>query len=390
MPHSARHQQRKPEPPVTYESAADRRPRRWPLAVIGLVVIALAMVWTAFWTQAARETDKTIAGWREREAALGRHYSCGTQTVGGFPFRIVVRCNDATAELRNVRTPLSLKLKSVHILAQVYQPTLLISEFAGPVTLMESGEAQSFAGDWTSARASVRGLPTSPERISVVFDDPRVERVADARATMFAAKHAELHGRIASGSITENPVLEIAVNLVAATAPNTYPLLADPLDADVDTVLHGLRDFSPKPWPVVFRDLQAAGGRIEIRSARVRQGEAVAIGAGVLGLTPQGRLDGQIRLTVAGLEKVLPALGVERLAPPGGAVDQLAGLLNRVMPGLGNVARDNAGVGIAYGINALGQPTELEGKPAVSLPLRFVDGAAFLGPLPLGEIRPLF
>ena len=87
---------------------------------------------------------------------------------------------------------------------------------------------------------------------------------------------------------------------------------------------------------------------------------------------------------------MLPALGVDKLAPPGGTIDQIAGALDRVLPGLGNVARDNAGVGIAAGINALGQPTELEGKRAVSLPLRFVDGAVFLGPLPLGQIKPLF
>ena len=44
------------------------------------------------------------------------------------------------------------------------------------------------------------------------------------------------------------------------------------------------------------------------------------------------------------------------------------------MPGLGNVARQNAGPALAAGINLMGQPTELEGKRAVALPLRFNDG----------------
>jgi hypothetical protein len=370
--------------------APARRVRRWPLVVLVLLVIGLAGAWTVFWNYAAAQAEATIAGWREREARLGRVYSCGSQTIGGFPFRIEVRCDDAAAELRNVQPPLSLKLKDVRIVAQVYQPTLLISEFTGPLTVAEPGQSQSFAADWTLAQVRVRGLPTSPQRVSIVFDSPKVERVGFSRETLFAAKHAELHARIVSGSVTENPVPEVALSLVGAVAPTVHPLLTQPFDADIDTVLNGLKDFSPKPWPVLFRELQAANGGIELRKARVQQGEAIAVGAGTLGLTPQGRLDGQIGLTVAGLERVLPALGVDKIAPRGGTVDQIAGALDRMLPGLGNVARDNAGVGIAAGINALGQPAELEGKRAVSLPLRFVDGAVFLGPLPLGQTQPLF
>ena len=37
-----------------------------------------------------------------------------------------------------------------------------------------------------------------------------------------------------------------------------------------------------------------------------------------------------------------------------------------------------------------GEQTELEGKRAVRLPLRFNDGAVSLGPIPLGQIAPLF
>jgi len=46
------------------------------------------------------------------------------------------------------------------------------------------------------------------------------------------------------------------------------------------------------------------------------------------------------------------------------------------MPGLGNVARKNAAPMIAASVNLMGQPTELEGKRAVMLPLRFDDAVA--------------
>ena len=87
---------------------------------------------------------------------------------------------------------------------------------------------------------------------------------------------------------------------------------------------------------------------------------------------------------------LLPALGLDRLVAPGGKVDRLAGTLDRLVPGLGNIARDNAGTGIAAGIGLLGEQTQLEGRRAVVLPLRITNGDMFLGQLSVGQINPLF
>ena len=40
--------------------------------------------------------------------------------------------------------------------------------------------------------------------------------------------------------------------------------------------------------------------------------------------------------------------------------------------------------------NPMGEQTTLEGKRAVILPLRFEDGAVFLGPVRIGNVPPLF
>jgi hypothetical protein len=165
------------------------------------------------------------------------------------------------------------------------------------------------------------------------------------------------------------------------------------MDADVTAVLKGLKDFAPKPWPQRFRELQAAGGRIEIAKARVQQREVIAIADGSLGLSPAGRLDGQLRLTVANLDKLLPVLGLEKMLSEQQAPQRFNnafGALDRIMPGLGNVARQNAGPAIVAGLNMMGKPTELEGKRAVALPLRFDDGMVSLGPLKIGAVPPLF
>jgi hypothetical protein len=68
------------------------------------------------------------------------------------------------------------------------------------------------------------------------------------------------------------------------------------------------------------------------------------------------------------------------------AIDKLAGALNRLAPGLGSVARQSVSENIGTGINAVGEQTTLEGRKAVSLPLRFDDGFVSLGPIPLGRV----
>ncbi len=366
------------------------RRRIWPSVVLVCLAV-LAAGWTGLWFYASAVTQKTLAGWFEREAKAGRIYSCGSQTVSGFPFRIEIQCEPAGMEWRSEQPTAVLKTGSILIAAQVYQPTLLTSEFIGPLTMADPGGPPQFVANWKLFKSSVRGGPARPERASIALDAPTFDRVtASGNETLFKAAHAEVQGRIVEGSAVDNPVIDLVLRLTSATAPTINPLAVQPFDANITFVLRGLKDFSPKPWPDRFREIQAAGGRIDVTRARVQQGDSIAIATGALGLTANGRLDGQLLITVAGLERLLPALGLERLTAPGGEIDRLAGALDRLAPGLGNIARNNAGPSIAAGIGLLGEQTQLEGRRAVVVPLRITDGAMFLGAVPVGQVNPLF
>ena len=97
-----------------------------------------------------------------------------------------------------------------------------------------------------------------------------------------------------------------------------------------------------------------------------------------------------MRVTVAGLEPFLAAIGAQQMVQTSPTMDKLAGALDRLAPGLGNVARQQAGANIRLGINMIGEQTTLEGKRAVTLPLRFDDGAVLLGPIRIGTTPALF
>lgn len=368
-----------------------RRPTRRRYTILLFAVLPLIAGWTGFWKIAADKTQQTIDGWRAREAKAGRTYSCGSQTVGGYPFRIEVTCDQASALFRGSEAPLELNADSLLVVAQVYQPGLIISEFKGPLTIGQPGKQPEILTSWKLAQSSVRGTPAAPQRASLVFDDPSIDRLnGDVRQNLLRARHIEVHGRLAEGSATNKPVIEIALQINQASAPSLHSAATKPIDGNATVLLRGLNDFSPKPWAARFREIQAADGRVDITQVRIQQGDILAVGAGALSINRNGRLEGQLRITIAGLEQFLAAIGAQQRIQTSPNMDKLVGALDRLAPGLGDVARQQAGANLSLGINLLGEQTTLEGKRAVTLPLRFNDGSAFLGPIPIGNTPALF
>ena len=382
-------------------AGAAARPRRrlWPVVLPVCVVVVLAAVWCGLWYYAAGIADRTMSGWMAREAAAGRVYTCGSQTISGFPFRIEADCHAVGAAISSTQPPFAVSAKDVSVAAQVYHPTLLVGEVSSPVTVAEPGHPPRFVANWSRARASVSGLPPEPDSVSVTLDHPHVDQIVAANGTtIFTADHAEFHGRIVGGTATSNPVIDALVTFAAATTPTLHPLLADPVQGEVDAVFRGFKDLAPKPWPQRFREMQASGGNIEIARLRLERSDAIIVGAGTLTVNANGKLNGLIRVGIAGLENIVPKLGIDRLI--GRGLDKLNGgsgqsqqglnALDRLMPGLSGAVRDSAAASVIDSLNKMGQPTEIDKKPAIVLPLNFSDGFVSLGMVPLGEVPALF
>ena len=348
----------RPPPPV-------RSPRKTYAVFIPLgVVVVVALAWTVFWFHAASVARATLTGWQEREAQLGRQFSCGSQTIGGYPFRFEVRCQDAGADLTGANPPLQIRAKQLLSVAQIYQPTLILAEIAAPLTVGEAGRKASLAADWTLAQASLRGLPMRPERVSVAVDNLRLSEAEGVQA-LFSARHAELHARLDPQSPPDQLVVDVAARLEQATSAAAGPLLDEAVNVELSTVLHGLKDLKPKPVGELLRQLAAAGGDLQVVRARIARGAMLVDATGTLRVNLQGRLDGRLDVTIAGID---------------------FRLIERALPQL-KASAGPVGIGL---LALLGEQTTLEGRPAVSMPLRFTDGAASLGPLPLGRSPPLF
>lgn len=395
---------------MTLPTDTPRRRSRWPLFLMPILLLIVAAAWSVFWFYAASQAEVKADAWRAQEAKSGRSYDCAKQSIGGFPFRLEVRCEGArvtlTSQTAGAAQPVTINLGEILAVAQVYDPKLLIAEFHAPAVVSESQNAPAMQVNWKTARASVVGLPAIPQRASIVFDDVAIDRTNNSvQVPVARAKHVELHGRLAEGSTQKDPVIESVLRIESGSVQEVHPLLARPFAAEIHAKLSGLKDLVPKPWPARFRELQSNGGHVEIVQSRIQQDDLIAVAAGTLALNAQGRIDGELQMTVAGIEKVIPALGIEKMLEQGvpqAALDRVApgvksqdvtnllGALDKAIPGLGRVVKQNANLGVAAGINALGKEAVLEGKPARTFSLRFADGTVYLGPLKVGDVPPLF
>ena len=126
---------------------APRRRPLWRLFILPALLGVAAIGWSGFWFYAASEVGVRADAWRAQEAQAGRVYDCGKRTVAGYPFRLEVRCEDASVTLvsqtAGAQAPFTARLGEIMVIASIYQPKLLIAEFKAPAVIADRGQPPS-------------------------------------------------------------------------------------------------------------------------------------------------------------------------------------------------------------------------------------------------------
>ena len=115
-------------------------------------------------------TEAVVSAWIEQEASAGRVYACASRTIGGYPFRIELRCTEPVMELTSLQRPRVVKARDLVALAQVYEPGLIVAEITGPVSIADAGSPPIMQADWRLAQEGLRAEGRRPERLSVVLE----------------------------------------------------------------------------------------------------------------------------------------------------------------------------------------------------------------------------
>ena len=183
---------------------------------------------------------ETVDAWRAREAnpagsmiapsvrsrAIHSVWKCAARRDASRWSR---RPPDRRRRRRSLR-----ELGEILVVAQIYDPKLLIAEFKAPATISQTGQPSSMVVNWSTARSSISDCRAF-RKADLVFDDPAIDRVAAHRlqTPLRAPSKSSCTAGLPRNSTPDHPAIETVLESQAAPSRNVHPVLAAPFDADV-------------------------------------------------------------------------------------------------------------------------------------------------------------
>lgn len=328
--------------------------RYGPFALIALVVVAWSIGWFLVRERVADEMDRALGV----EAALGREWTCADREVGGFPFRIDIRC--ASLELADARG-FSFALGPTRAVAQVYQPRHVIVQAAGPVRA--EGRDGRLVGEWRSLEASIRNLGRGTEQLALVATDARLSLDAPAAPgpVETQADRVEIYARPSPGGDAGGIDVVMRADGLEAPALAEALALTSPAEIELQLRAHGLRAARGSNVLDYLEAWRGLGGSVDIEVLEVAAGPTRVRTTGTLALDAERRPLGRIEASARGLGPIAARL-----------------------------VGDNPGFGGAAIVAALGGATVADMPDEAPLtplpPLRLENGRVFIGPVPVPGI----
>ena len=346
------------------------------------ILLLLATVWSAFWFIAAQKVEDGFLEWQSREQSKGREFTCDQKNVGGYPFRITLECAGPKMVLNERRAELTFSAIGLKAIAQIYNPYHVIAELAGPAEISHTRRDSDgqpdplrtirLKADWSLARTSVVLKDRHLDELSVILTAPRIAPEPATAAALTAKSLGFFIRRPPSDTNFIPGHYEIAstgedVALEGVVAEPLQPVLGQLKTTGLRATVTHLPPRLRADFEAQLEQWARKGGRAEIAELKLIGATGAALaGSGNAHLAQDGALVGELNADIAGLDRVLGAfVSDEKIAKDAAAL---------VMTGLGIFA----------------QKTEIEGQPAVRLPLSSDGTRLSIGPVPIAAAPKLF
>ncbi|MCO5090787.1 DUF2125 domain-containing protein [Bosea sp. (in: a-proteobacteria)] len=338
-----------------------RSSRFWLYGPVMLLALLVAG-WSAFWFHARGRVAAEVDAALVREAERGRSWTCADRSIAGYPFRIELRCKALTLTSTRWGEAVRVETGPAVAVGQIYSPGLVIVELSAPAKV-SLPEGRRLDLTWKNLDASL--VWRTPERFALVAAEPRgVLSGPDLAPESWGAATLEAHLRRNPTRPASDQAVDIAVSAKGTMLPPMDALLGntDAGEIDLQATLTQAESFRKGFNPDALESWRAGEGGLELTRLAATKGKARIDGSGRVGLDPQHRVAGELRLAAAGIEQI-----------GGLRVGNLLGGLGGFLGGRGG---DN---GTTPGLTPL---------PPVSLR----EGRVFLGPirLPLQPLAPLY
>ncbi|WP_342162690.1 DUF2125 domain-containing protein [Methylobacterium sp. SD21] len=355
--------------------ARTRRRGRLGLFLPYVALAILVAAWSGAWFWIRSKTEHELDAWMAREAAAGRTWACQDRSLTGYPFRIELRCSALTL----TRSDGSFRLGPTTVVAQIYQPRLVLFESQGPF----HAEQGALTGDasWSALQGSFHGASEGFTRLSLVVDGPKVSVAgAEPQPITLQGKHLELHARPSPARYETDGAVEVNLQLAQAAIPNLDALTGSvaPVDASLDTTITHATVIGTGAVPRELEKWRQAGGMLEIGALSLAKGVQRIQARGQVALDEAHRPTGQIDLRAAGVDALIGSVVGQRFGSEKGA------LVGQLVGGL---------LGLGRGAPRAEEAPAGSGPPLKPLPpLKLVNGQVLFSGFPIPNVRvpPLY
>ncbi|MEW5685353.1 MAG: DUF2125 domain-containing protein [Pseudomonadota bacterium] len=292
-------------PDPTAPRKASRRPIYIAYGLAALVVIG----WSGAWVWARREAEARMDAGVGALREAGYEISWSRRTIDGYPFRLNITLSEA--RIRD-RSGWALETPDLESQAFLHAPTTWIVAAPKGLTFVRpvGGPVQV---EGKSIRMSLSHFQNVPPNVS--FDGEGLTFRPAAGAQPFglsAAERVQFHLRQAPAEVGDEAGVWLNVKNGKAQLSGLLGRIAGdkPISIEWDGRLSKASTFKGRDWPDAVRAWTAAGGQMRVQRAGLTAGDAV-IGAngGLLGVGSDGRLTGQLDLSLREAPRAIGAMG---------------------------------------------------------------------------------
>src|SRR5262249_45981713 len=141
--------------------------------------------------------------------------SCASKAIGGYPFRIEVRCAAPQATL--LAEQVDAKAAELRVVANVFGSGGITAELTGPIAITEAGA--DYVANCSLARTNIRTSASRLDEISIVMDGFRLDRITERSSErMFDSARAAVDLRIAAKSDSPDNGVVLALSIAQGSA----------------------------------------------------------------------------------------------------------------------------------------------------------------------------
>ena len=325
--------------------------------VAGLIVLAL--VWTALWFYAARQTAAVVDGWLVREASFGRQWTCPDRQISGYPFQMRLAC----AEPRYAGRDGQGSVKAFRAHAEIWSPTRITAEADGPLIAQSPDGAQHIEANWSQASVVLSGSPSALRGAAIELDQPNVTLTTPHPQFSVKAGHTLVTLAPSAQPGADDKTFDLHVKLDSVGLPDLDRLTGNDgaVDFEMSSTINAL-DLGGKATPIErLEDWRASDGTVRINNFLFTKGPIKIAAEGDVSLDPQHRPAGKIDVSMIGMEPLLAAL---------------------------HVPTQMLGFTALLGGKSVGH-LEGQGK-SIDLPVTLRDGNISIGPASVARLAPLY